>query len=403
MTTPPAGSSFSGVFDFPKLERVVHGPGTLSQVADEIDRLGGRRAFVVTSRSIAGKTDFLDRLQDGLGNRFVGSYREMPAHTPQDHVLLAAEAAKGADADILISLGGGSSVDAAKMVALCLAEGITRDDQFIDHRVRIVDGVSIPTRMTGRAIPQVAIPTTLSGGEFSGLAGCTETTSGSKEQYRHQDLAPKVVVQDPELARATPAWLWGSTGMRAVDHCVEALYSTNRQPFADALAVEALGLLSTNLVAAASDPNDLVARGRCQLASWLSLYALNNVRVGLSHAIGHQLGGRCGVPHGVTSCLTLAAVMDFNREACADRLAKAARAMGVDVRGMDDDGAARAASDRVRLFVRELGIKDRLRDWNVTEEDLGPVAKGTMNEFLLTNPRPVKGSDEVKRLLRQIF
>jgi alcohol dehydrogenase class IV len=394
----------TGEFTFPSLKKVIYGPGSLSKLGAEIDRLGGERTFVVTGRTVARETSFVEDVKQCLGRRFVGVYARALPHSPEECVFEAADAARAAGADSLVSLGGGSSVDTAKMVSLCLAESVKDSEGLKPYRMRLVNGKIVVPSAKGRAMPHAAIPTTLSGGEFSQFGGCTDASRGTKHQYRHPDLAPAIVIQDPELAVATPSWLWGSTGLRAVDHCIEAVYSTDHKPFADALALESLRLLSLYLPTATANAEDLTARGHCQVAAWLSLYSLSNVMVGLSHAIGHQLGARCHVPHGVTSCLTLAAVMDFNRSASAERQALVAQAMGIDIREMRPEAAAAMASEKVRSIVNQIGIKSRLRDWKVQEADIKPIAEATMTEFLLaTNPREVKNAGEVEEILRAIF
>jgi len=384
----------SGTFAFSTLEKVVYGPRSARTLNDEVDRLGGRRVFLVTGNTLS-KTALFDRLTESLGHRLAGVYSGTRQHSPRDCVLEAAELARDADADLVVSFGGGSSIDLSKMVALCLAEGI-RDHQAFDPYVvrRGTDGRTVLPEVRGRLIPHIALPTTLSAPEFSPYAGCADNMRVAKDQFRAPGMAPRTVILDPELTAETPASLWAVTGVRSVDHCVEALYSTAHQPFADALAIQALTLLFEHLVSAAANPNDITARGMCQLAAWMSLYSLNNVMMGLSHAIGHQLGAQLGMPHGATSCVALPAVMRFNAAVAADRLSIAARAMGIETSIMSAGEAADVAADRVQSLVDQLGIESRLREWGATEDDLPRIADETMLEFLLgTNPRPVTRAD----------
>jgi len=136
----------------------------------------------------------------------------------------------------------------------------------------------------------------------------------------------------------------------------------------------------------------------------MSIMSLPNVPAGLSHALGHQLGAHCGVPHGVTSCILLPQVMDFNRPAVGPRQRLIAEAMGIDVSGLDDEAAGAAATARLREIVAELGVETRLREWNVSEEDLAAIAKVSVEDFMsVTNPRKVESEDEILEILQSVY
>jgi alcohol dehydrogenase class IV len=264
--------------------------------------------------------------------------------------------------------------------------------------------VSGTTPIVGEIMPHIAITTTLSAAEFTPGFGVTDRVRRAKDAYLSPSLAPRAVILDPELALDTPSWLWGSTGIRAVDHAVESLCSIAPQPFADALAPRALEILVKALPQAVKDPADVTARGPCQIAMWMSAYLLFIVPQGMSHAIGHQLVARCGLPHGVCSASMLPVVMDYSREVTAPRQALVAEAMGVDVTGMSVDEAAAVASDCVRDLVQSVGIKARLRDWGITTDDLPGVADAAVGDHMIvTNPRPITGSETVLAFLYQAF
>lgn len=395
----------AGEYTFLPMEKVIFGPGCLSRLAEQVDRLGGKRVFVITGNTLATQTDLVDRVKNTLGDRCAGVYNKTKQHVPRQSVLEATEAARSAGADLIVSFGGGSPVDAAKMVALCLAENVRSEAELDRYRIRFQypDVVEIPS-MTRPAPPHISISTTLSAGEFTAFAGCTDPARQTKDLYFSNEMMPRVAFLDPELTVATPGWLWGSTGIRSVDHCVESVYSKIHQPFADALGLKALSMLFEYLPRASRDSNDIAARGQCQVAAWMSIYSLPSVQVGLSHGIGHQLGARCDVPHGVTSCIMLPVVMDFNRPVTADRQKFIADAMGVDTSSMTDEQAAAAASDRLRGLVQELGIKNRLSDWGVTEKDLPGIATDALEDLVVaTNPRPVTSNEQVVELLRSVL
>lgn len=372
-------------------DRVIYGAGALAELPVQLDRLEARRVFVVTGQTVATKTSLLDRVKELAGPRFAGVYPRAGEHVPRSRVVEAARAAAETQADCLLSLGGGSPVDTTKAVAFAVAEGITRPEEFDAYSTRFVTADGPKRPFTKRnPLPHIAVTTTLSAGEHTPNAGQTDEVKRRKDGVGHPLLAPKVVILDPEVTRDTPAWLWASTGMRALDHAVERFYSPGHTPLTDPLCLEAIRLLFRFLPTSTRDPDDLDARLNCQLAAWLSIYGAFNAPVGLSHAIGHQLGGRCRVPHGVTSCITLARVMAFNASSVPERMAPIAAAMG-----------ATDAPKAVGAFVKDLGLPTRLSETGkVTEADLAPLAHETFVELRPgTNPRPVQSAEEILAIL----
>jgi len=398
------GSGLRGEFTFPPQERVLFGRGALERLASQVDRLGRHRAFVITGTTIAMKTGLLERVQQILGQRFAGMFYPISQHVPRRDVLTAAFQAREAKADILISLGGGSPVDGTKAVALCLSEGVVSEEQLESYRVRGPRGMHFAPQFRGQPVPHIALTTTLSAGEFTSGFGITDEARRVKEGYGAPPFVPRVVILDPELTVHTPPWLWAATGMRAVDHAIERLYSPKHQPLVDTLCIQALRYLFQNLLPSTRDPQNLEARLHCQLGAWMSIFGAVSVRTGISHAIGHQLGGHCNVPHGQTSCIMLPHAMDFNLPAAADRLALVAEGAGLDTRGLSTEDAAQAAIKRVRRFVKDLGCPTRLRDVGVKESDLLPLAEAVMEEVpLMENPLPIRGVDEILEVLRRAW
>jgi alcohol dehydrogenase class IV len=396
--------ALQGAFTFLPQERVIFGKGAVAQLAAEIDRLGCQRAFVITGTTIATKTDLLARVQEILGPRCVGVFYPISQHTPRPEVIAAATHARGAKADVLVSLGGGSPVDGTKGVALCLAEDIFTEVQLDPYRVRGPRGMRFNPPYKGKPMPHIAVTSTLSAGEFTSGVGITDPVRGVKESFGAPQVTPRVVILDPEVAVYTPAWLWASTGMRAVDHAVERLYSPKHNPLSDTLCQQALRYLFQHLPRATRDPQDLDARLYCQLGAWMSIIGFATVRTGISHAIGHQLGGHCHVPHGQTSCIMLPHAMEFNLPVAADRLALVAEAAGFDLRKMHTEQAARAVIDTTRRFIGELGCPMRLRDVGVQERDFPVLAEAVMEEVpMMENPRPISSMTDIIELLERAW
>ena len=392
-----------GSFTSPLVKRVHYGEGCLSGLPAAVDELGGARVFIITGHSLMQQGTILGRIQDLLGDRCVGVFGETRQHVPRDTVLAATRAAQSADADLLISFGGGTPNDTAKLVALCLAENVTNERQLDRYRIRFQypDKVEIPA-VHNPCLPHISISTTLSAGEFTNFAGATDEERKVKDLYTGDGLWVSAAFLDPVVTTATPGWLWASTGIRAVDHAIETVCSNISFPFSDGLALEALRLLQQRLPRSTSDRDDLESAGYCQVAAWMSIYNLTNVQVGLSHGLGHQLGARNDVPHGVTSCIMLPRVMEFNRSVTAPQQRRIAEAMGVDTRNANDDEAAAAAVSALENLIDTLGIPRRLSDWGVSEADLALIAQDALEDLVVaTNPRPIATQEEVVELLHR--
>ncbi|MBS1862907.1 MAG: iron-containing alcohol dehydrogenase [Actinobacteria bacterium] len=400
----PDGGAPAGEFSFLPMEKVRFGPGSVAGLAAEVDRLGAKRVLLITGNTLADKTDLVEKVGAVLGDRLAGVFSKTHQHVPRATVVAAAAAAREAEADCLVSFGGSSPSDTTKLVALLLAAGVEDAAGMDALHFREVHGQIEAPDLPEVTMPQIAISTTLSAGEFTLWGGATDPERGVKDAYGAPGMTPRVVILDPELTRETPASLWGSTGLKAFDHAVETVSSLKPQPFADALALRAIEMLSGSLVQGTKNPDDLVARGISQVAAWMSIMSLPNIPAGLSHALGHQLGAHCDVPHGVTSCILLAPVMDFNRPVVADRQRRIAAAMGIDVGGLDDEAAGAAATDKLREIVAELGVETKLRAWNVTEEDLDKIAEASVEDFMsVTNPRQVESRDEILAILQSVY
>lgn len=341
----------TGEYTYLPIERVHFGTGCVSRIRDELDRLGSKRPFVITGESIATKTGLVNRLAEYAGRRISGVFPGIKQHAPESGIRRAAQAARDANADSLISLGGGSPIDATKIVAMEIS------DNFQNN-----------------LLPHLAIPTTLSAAEFSHAAGMTDEKQNRKTGVRDVRLAPRLIFLDPEFTTPTPAWLWASTGIRSLDHAVEAVYSPKHQLFVDALALESIRLLFQNLKNSISQPIDLNSRSACQLAAWMSDAGVLSVGTGISHSIGRVIGATWNIPHGITSCMTLAEVMRAEAERNPERLIPIASAEGKPTSGPSRQVAASAA-DGVADLVEDLGLSKRLRDYGVKESDFPAIAQ----------------------------
>ena len=379
---------YTGRVVFGDMDEVVFGQPAAEAVAGQLDRLHLSRAFLMVSGTLNRNTDEIENIRNSLGRRYVGSFDAMPPHTPREAVVAAAEQARAAGADIIVTVGGGSITDGAKAVQLCLANDV-RSVEDVD-RIRAVKGVA--PAMNAPNVRQISVPTTIAGGEFSAIAGVTNARTRVKEMLRHELVIPRAAILDPAITVHTPEWLWLSTGIRAVDHCVEGLCSREAHPYADAQALKGLSMLAQGLPRVKANPGDLDARLDCQIGTWLSMGPLAaGVPMGASHGIGYVLGAVHDVPHGYTSCVMLPAVLRWNKPANAERQELVSAAMGQ---------PGRDAGDVLDDFIRGLGMPRSLQDVRIGPESFDRIAEQAMaTPWVPRNPRKIDNPAQVREIL----
>ncbi len=370
------------------MDEVVFGHPAAAGIAQQAERLGAKRVFLMVSGALNRTTDEIEKVRHALGVRCVGTFDAMPPHTPRAAVIAATTQARDARADLIVTIGGGSITDGAKAVQLCLANDIRTIAAM--ETIRVVGGVAPP--MKPPLVRQISVPTTIAGGEFSALSGVTNEATKTKEMFRHPLMMPRAALLDPAITVHTPEWLWLSTGIRAVDHCVEAICSAEAHAYGDAQAIQGLALLTEALPRVRDNPSDLDARMDCQLGTWLSMGALSaGVPMGASHGIGYVLGAAYGVPHGHTSCIMLPSVMRWNKPANAARQAIVATAMGQH---------GRDAGDVLDAFISSLGMPSRLADVKIGPDQFDRIAEAAMQTpWVPRNPRPIAGPAQAREIL----
>ena len=376
-----------------QMDEVLFGQPAAAAVAELAERLDAGRVFLMASGTLNRETDEIERIRGALGSRYAGLFDRMPPHTPRHAVIEAAEAARKAEADLIVTVGGGSITDGAKAVQLCLANDIRTPEAMDGLRpVKGADGTVGPPPCAPPSVRQISVPTTLSAGEFSAIAGVTDERSSQKELFRHPQVIPRAVILDPAITVHTPEWLWLSTGIRAVDHCVEGICSNEANPYADAQALHGLALLHRGLTRVSADPTDLQARLDCQMGAWLSMGPLaSGVPMGASHGIGYVLGAVFGIPHGHTSCIMLPAVMRWNEPVNAGRQMLVSAAMG---------HPGQAAGDVLDGFIASLDMPRSLGAAKIGPDAFDRIAAQAMaTPWVPRNPRRIDGPAQVREIL----
>jgi maleylacetate reductase len=371
-------------------ERVTHGKPAAEAVPAELERIGAKRVLLLTTRSLTGSRLVRD-VTSALGDRCVGRFSEIHAHSPREAVIAGAALAREVEADHLLAVGGGSVIDATKTMLLALWRGVHDVDALSALAAR--RGAPSLKPLDSDQMRMTAVPTTLSAAEFTAMAGITDLQRKVKLSFAHPKMAPIAVVLDPAATLETPMELMLSTGMRAMDHAVERWCSIRPHPLGDGLSLQAMGMLAANLPAIKAQPNDLEPRLECQMAAWLTQIMSSGLSPnGASHGIGYILGGYAGVPHGITSCISLAATLQWNEPVNAERQRAVAEKLG-------RPGAR--ACDAMREFVTLLGLPTRLLEIGIAADRIPELARQyTGTGPISTNPRPVSGPDDVAEILR---
>jgi 4-hydroxybutyrate dehydrogenase len=375
--------------------RVLLGPGALSRLGDEVRRLGMKRPLVVTDRGVV-RAGIAERIHARLSEAGLLSARfeEVQSNPTDRDATLGLAAYRSGSCDGLVAVGGGSSIDVAKLVQLLTTHEppLSRYDDAAGGDRFVRDDLP----------PLVAIPTTAGTGSEVGRSGvATLPDTGRKTVIFSPFLMPRCALCDPELTVGLPAALTAWTGMDAFTHGLEAFVATGFHPLADAVAMDAIRRAARALPAAVKDGSDLAARTDMMIAAMEGAMAFQK-GLGAAHALAHALGPVSGVHHGLANAIVLPAVVEWNRPSCAARLARVAIAMGEGPGGSDDALSGRAV-ERVRALARTVGIPERLREAGVREADLPLVARKAFEDAShRTNPRPCSEAD-LLALARQAY
>jgi maleylacetate reductase len=392
MTATHAGLA-TGTFSVTAHERIIFGTPAGEAVVAEAERYGARRVFVTSTRSLAQKERGpLQRLEQALGARHVGTFAAIRSHSPREDVAAGARAAREAKADLLVAVGGGSVIDATKAMQLCLWAGLDSPEAMEPYCLGFERTKTTTLVLPPDAVRMIAVSTTLSASEFTENAGITQSATNTKQSFRHRLFAPRTVILDPAATLDTPDWLLFCTGVRSVDHAVENYCSDRASLATEALSLQGLKLLSRALPAIKRSPADLGPRLEAQIGMWQAIAAsAAGVPTGASHGIGYALGATFGVAHGHTSCVMLPAVLQWNAAVNAGRQQALSEAMG---------SPGRPAFQLVKELVMGLDQPVTLRGVGIKRENLAEIARRALEYHpVKVNPRPIRSAEDVMEIL----
>lgn len=408
-------------------QQIVFGAGELTRLGGYFEALQLRRALLCTSRSYV-RNGAAARVHEALGERLVRMFSDVRPHVLDSTVVAALDMAQRAGVDTVIGLGGGSALGTAKAVVAALAR-VDRSTFNVQRSTVDVPSADDPDTVTGTSESQapvaeaaqavasqstrrgqenrpgatvVAIPTTYAGSEMTPIYGVT--AEGRKRTNTDPQVVPRLVLYDPELTLDLPCELTATTGINALAHCIEGLYSRGRTPVTDATALTGAGIIYRALPLCVADGRDLRARTDMLAGAYLGGTTIANARLALHHGICHVLGGAANVPHGLANAIVLPHVLRFNLPAATAELASLAAAIDIDTRAQTPEGAAESAVDAIDRLIASFALPRRLRDVGVVETDLARLASIALTSPTVhANPRPVTDGAEIEDILRSAW
>jgi maleylacetate reductase len=373
----------TGSYSFVPIEKIIWGTSAREALPREIEERGAARVFIVASGTLSRKTETIDQVAHVLGKRYAGRFDQCREHSPLESVTACLNAAWRASPDLLVTIGGGSVIDTAKIVQLGLSHGVHTIEELLAFANKPTPGLS--------KIRQLIVPTTLSGSEFTNGAGSLDERKKLKVGFSTSDMCGQTIVLDPALSLHTPEKLWYSTAIRSIDHAVESFCSGMSNPYIRANTLQAVRLFFSSLRRTKQNPHDLDARLSSQQAVWLATQGLFRVPMGASHGISYLLGSIGGAPHGYTSCVTLPAVLRWNEPVNDDRQREIAEAIGQ---------PGRSVADCLGELLDDLSLPRTLKDIGITPAMIPQIVQYALQSpIVAANPRPIKTEADVLEIL----
>ena len=356
-------------------QEVIFGAGSIARLDEFMNRFPWKRLFLCTSQSMRSKGQ-VAALEAALGNRLLAIYDRVQPHVQDIQVAETLEIARQNNVDAVMGMGGGSPIGMAKAVGFQLD------------------------------LPIIAIPTTYAGSEMTAVYGVTHTDQSPPRKVTVGDpkITPRLVIYDPVLTLDLPPELTASTGINALAHCIEALYSKTRNPLSTAAAVEGVRRIYNALFNCFRDGKNIPARSGMLLGAHLAGFSLASVSMGLHHGLCHVLGGTVGIPHGIANSIMLPHAIRFNADAIAPQLLPAAEAMGIPGSASRPVESIEALGGQIHELIGSMNLPQRLRDAGVAQSDLPQLAQiAFQNRTVQNNPKPITAVSQIERILKDAW
>ncbi len=371
------------------------GPGARKELPEVLNRLGGKKVFVVTDKGLLkfGVAKMVTDVMDEAGIPYE-IFSEVKPNPTVTNVKDGLKAFKESKANVIVAIGGGSAMDTAKGIGI-----VANNPEFGD--IVSLEGCA-PTKH--KSVPIVALPTT------AGTAAETTINYVIIDEDKQKKMVcvdpndiPAVAIIDAELMYSLPKGLTAATGMDALTHAIEGYITKGAWEMSDMFELEAIRMISKYLPVAVEEPTNADARNGMAVAQYIAGMAFSNVGLGLVHGMAHPMGSLFDVPHGVANALLLPTIMEFNMPACLNKYPEIAKAMGIDVSGMTKEQASQAACDAVKELAIKVGIPQHLSELGITAEDIPALAQQALEDVCTPgNPRDVT-LDDIKALYAKVL
>jgi alcohol dehydrogenase len=375
---------------FETVRRIIFGCGSLENLGNEIKRINGSKVLVVTDPGLksAGVVDAVTAVLDQAKLSF-SVFAEVEPDPRVEVALASAEAAKAWGPDVIVGLGGGSSLDISKVTSVMLTNEGTIEKYF---------GMELVPRP---GVPLILIPTTAgTGSEMTSICVLGDTKNKVKKGIVSEHMFARTALLDPKLTLALPPRVTAMTGMDALVHAVESFVGVRASVFTDTLNLQAIRLVAANLRLAYANGANLAARENMLHASCLAGMAFSNTQNGLAHALALAIGGKFHLPHGLLTAFIIPWVMEYNLIASPAKYIEIAKAFGERTQHLPEIQAARFSVQAVKSLLDDLGISYKLSSYGVPQEEFPTLAKAAVGAVRLisNNPRAVTESDVVSIL-----
>ncbi len=374
-------------------QEIIFAPGAITRLHEAVDRFGWHRLMLCANHSLQA-SGHIDTLKSILGDHLVVVYDRVQPHVQDTQVGELAALAAQNNVEAVIGMGGGSPIGVAKAVASTLEE----------QRTGRPARAAYPTEQP--LIPVIAIPTTYAGSEMTSGYGITHTNENPPRKATVNDpkIAPKLVIYDPNLTLDLSPMMTASTGINALAHCIEALYSIQRNPISTAAATQGVRYIHSALLTCYRDGKNLEARSKMLLGAHLAGFSLASVTMGLHHGVCHVLGGTVAIPHGIANTIILPHAVCFNADATAAQLLPAAEAMGIELSGNSPAGTVELMAQSISKLTSKMNLPQRLREVGVKKSDLPRLAQiAFKNRSVQNNPKPITEAAQIEGLLREAW